>query len=77
MRHDSFNSTTSSRSSQQTTTTRGLETETMHRTSRPSKLINTPPNVPPSDEELEASIDKACHSTLITSKPGLAVMISV
>ena len=70
--HDSFNSTTSSRSSQQTYdyTQLGNRNDAPHLSPFP-KLVNPPPNVPPSDEELEATLENARALVLGANDPEM------
>jgi TPR repeat protein len=70
--HDSFNSTTSSRSSRQAYdySQPGNQYDAPHLSPFP-KLINPPPNVPPSDEELEATLENARALVLGANDPEM------
>jgi TPR repeat protein len=70
--HDSFNSTTSSRSSRQAYdyAQPGYQNDAPHLSPFP-KLINPPPNVPPSDEELEATLENARALVLGANDPEM------
>jgi TPR repeat protein len=70
---DSFNSTASSNSSQRNThdyTQFGSQNDTPHLSPFP-KLFNPPPNVPPSDEELEATLENARALVLAANDPEM------
>lgn len=69
---DSFNSITSSSSSLRTHdyTQYGNQNDTPHLSPFP-KLFNPPPNVPPSDEELEATLENARSLVLAANDPEM------
>jgi len=70
--HDSFNSAISSNSSRQTYdyTQLGNRNDAPHLSPFP-KLVNPPPNVPPSDEELEATLENARALVLGANDPEM------
>ena len=70
--HDSFNSHTSSHFSRQTYdyTQLGNRNDAPHLSPFP-KLVNPPPNVPPSDEELEATLENARALVLGANDPEM------
>jgi TPR repeat protein len=70
---DSFNSIASSGSSQRTTrdyAQLGAQNDAPHLSPFP-KLVNPPPNVPPSDEDLEATLENARALVLAANDPEM------